>query len=290
MNIFDIIQTFSIAHSSVFGICDASPLDAVYLQKSTFVPFVSSDIQKRTDPSAILPGVQSIIVIGVGTSCNVPYQAQSEEKFAELSSLGTDKDYHIRVKALLRELVNELSRHITFKYKILVDSPTLDERAFARRAGIGFFGRNGLIICPQFGTRFNIGLLLTDIPLSKPTFPSESKCPPNCRLCIDACPNGAFRFDSPLDTVKCISYLTQKRDLTEEEKAMLSNQLYGCNICQDVCPFNTPREKIYINPHEWLAMDDTAFAEKYENTAMLWQGPEILRRNAQAVISNFRGL
>ena len=280
------IQTFAATHNCTFGICDASPLDATHLQKSEFVPFVSRDIKKRTCPSAVLPGAQSIIVIGVGMSPNVPMQnnVDNADNTAQLSSLGTNDDYHTKVKSLLHKLAEQLLQHTSFKYKILVDSSTLDERAFAMRAGIGFLGRNGLIISPQFGTRFNIGLLLTDIPLNTAMVPSavKSKCPINCRLCIDACPNGALQPDHPLDTARCISYLTQKRELTSQEETMLHNQLYGCDICQDVCPFNTPRAKTYINPWEWLIMSDAAFAEKYSHTAMLWQGAALLRRNAQA--------
>ena len=308
MDIFEIVQSFAKSRSCTFGICDASSLDTMHLKKSAFVPFVSRDIRKRTDPAVILPGVRSVIVVGVGWSGDLSVQniispcrsgnlppeyishqngrqvaAPTDYNGAQLSSLGTNDDYHIRVKSLLREMADELSQHISFKYKILVDSSTLDERAFALRAGIGFFGRNGLIISPQFGTQFNIGLLLTDIPPVTTSLPSKTECPPHCRLCIDACPNSALQPDSPLDAAKCISYLTQKRDLSDEETIMLHNQLYGCDICQDVCPFNTPRAKTLIDPQEWLTMSDAAFAEKYAHTAMLWQGMELLRRNAQAV-------
>jgi len=286
VDIYEIAQAFAATHNCMLGICDASPLDVAHLAKSTFVPFVSRDIKKRTDPSAILPGAQSIIVLGVGTSQNTSVQnhANNTENIAQLSSLGTNDDYHIKVKSSLGELKNELLQHTSFKYKILVDSPTLDERAFALRAGIGFFGRNGLIISPQFGTRFNIGLLLTDIPLNTAAVLSvpQTGCPPHCRLCIDACPNGALQPDHSLDTARCISYLTQKRERTTEEEAMLHNQLYGCDICQDICPFNAPCAKTYINPQAWLAMSDAAFAEMYSYTAMLWQGAALLRRNAKA--------
>ena len=162
----------------------------------------------------------------------------------------------------------------------------MDERAFAHRAGLGFYGRNGLIISPVFGSRFNIGLLLLDIPIATAaeTAPLSPRCPPTCRLCIDACPGGALRPGLPMDTKKCVSYLTQKRDWAGEEAA-LHGQLYGCDICQDVCPFNAPTQnKTYVNPWEWLEMDDEQFAQKYGHTAMLWQGAALLRRNAQAAI------
>jgi len=215
VDIFEIVQAFAATHGCIFGICDASPLDTARLEQSAFVPFVSRDIKKRTCPSVVLPGALSVIVLGVGASQGIPAQnnADNADNMAQLSSLGTNDDYHIKVKHLLRELADELLQHISFEYKILVDSPTLDERAFALRAGLGFYGRNKLIISSEFGTRFNIGLLLMDIPQDTTTHStSQAKCPPNCRLCINACPNGALQPGYPLDTAKCISYLTQKRN------------------------------------------------------------------------------
>jgi len=204
-----------------------------------------------------------------------------------LSSLGVNDDYHIRVKGLLRELVKESKTQGDFKYKILVDSPGLDERALAHRAGLGFFGRNGLIISQKFGSRFNIGCLLTDIKLPEdhPPVSPAFHCPPDCDLCIKACPTGALGSGNLL-AHRCISYLTQKDKLSPEEEKLLGNQLYGCDICQDICPFNAhmPKQAICVNPQEWLAMSDEDFQKDYGHTAMLWRGAEILRRNARIAL------
>jgi len=295
------LQAFAKTNNCVVGVCDASPLDNARLQKSEFVPFVSGNLRKRTDPSAILPDVQSIIVFGVGASQTHSPQKNTGEKLAQLSSLGANADYHVNVKVLINKFINEITQHTqNFKCKILIDSPNLDERAFAQRAGIGFFGRNGLIISPEYGTRFNIGLLLTNVwcqgnsysdtgrmaqRITKTIPLAPFQCPPNCNLCIAACPTNAIQLNKPLNTVRCISYLTQKKYLTADEELLLSqsNQLYGCDICQDVCPFNIPNKKNYIAPQQWLEMDDTAFSKYYRHTAMLWQGTDILRRNARLI-------
>jgi len=286
------IQDFAKCKGVTVGICDPSPLDPKYLQSSTFTPFVSTDINKRTNPAAILPSVKSIIVLGAGQEKSPQSLIDAESNTAELSTIGTTNDYHINIKTLLQELITIIDHHsaaVDNTYKILVDSPTLDERAFAKRAGIGFFGRNGLIVSPQFGTRFNIGLLLTNIEIpATPSTTKNKKCPPQCRHCINACPGNALTADKPLNVNKCVSYLTQKAELSPEEKKLLGNQLYGCDICQDVCPLNTPRKKTYVNPNEWLSLDDTTLKEKYAHTAMLWKGTSILRRNAQAVTDNVR--
>jgi len=283
LNVIEIINTFAYENDIITGVCDASPLDSEQLTNSPFVPFVSSDLQRRVDPSVTLPRVKSIIAVGVEQSIT----GSNKNGTAQLSSLGTDSDYHIRVKQTLHNLKQELTKHITFKSKILVDSSGLDERAFAYRAGIGFFGRNGLIISEKFGSRFNIGLILTDIPLEKTSPQTKKSCPPGCSLCIDACP-GAALGESTLNAKRCISYLTQKENLTKEEESLLSisNQLYGCDICQNICPLNTPRETYQINPKEWESMTDTDLKEKYSHTAMLWRGIEILRRNAHIITKN----
>jgi len=286
------IQDFAECKGVAVGICDPSPLDTRHLQGSNFTPFVSPDINKRTNPAAVLQNVKSIVVLGVGQEESYHSPVDSVDNPAELSTIGTTNDYHIRVKTLLQELIaviDDYSTTVDKTYKILVDSPTLDERAFAERAGIGFFGRSGLIISPQFGTRFNIGLLLTNIEIQTAATAAQAvKCPPQCRNCINACPGNALAVGNPLNVSKCVSYLTQKAELSPEEKTLLGNQLYGCDICQDVCPFNAPWEKTYVNPNEWLILDDATLKEKYAHTAMLWKGTSILRRNAQAVVDNRR--
>jgi len=223
-----------------------------------------------------------------------------------LSVLGVAGDYHIVVKTLLKKLVAELQLHTNFMYKILVDSPTLDERALAVRAGLGFIGLNGLVISREYGSRFNIGVLLTDLPLAQPSAASSSKegltypapcfekerperpavhthanaCPPNCQNCITACPSRALSKLGGLDAARCISYLTQKDNLTPEEAALMSGHLYGCDICQNVCPMNRPQPTLWANPQDWLSMSDAEFAKAYGHTAMLWRGVALLRRNA----------
>lgn len=206
---------------------------------------------------------------------------------AELSSLGRNADYHPIVKDALSNLAIAISSQIACNTKILVDSPLLDERALAHRANLGFFGRNGLIISPVFGTMFNIGILLTDIPLPQAHTQTKLKgCPPKCKTCIEACPTGALADCQPLNSSRCLSYLTQKRNLTVEDEAILANggQLYGCDICQISCPYNMPRTRNYVNLQEWVSKTDEDFMHDYGHTAMFWQGTDILRRNAQLLL------
>ena len=300
MKLTEVVSAFVETHNCIAGICSPLPLDKQWLE-GKFTPFVSQDIEKRTNPAKLLNNVKSIIVLGVPQNLEAwrenKIQAHSDNRkppieiehvnYAELSSLGIDNDYHIRVKELLKMLVSELntSTESPFKYKILVDSSSLDERMLAHRAGLGFFGRNGLIISEKFGSRFNIGLLLTEIPLcdNYVEIKYNSKCQPDCKICVSSCPTGALE---EYNAEHCISYLTQKEVLTYEEKQLLSNQLYGCDICQNVCPFNSPRSPVKIDPAEWLNMSDIEFMERYKHTAMLWRGIDILRRNASTIMQN----
>jgi len=287
----DFLHDFAAQNNAIIGACHAAPLEIGRLMASPFVPFVSRDINKRTNPSASLKDAQSIIVIGVPQPLRGAAECASPENTALLSSLGADEDYHVRVKGLLQKLAAELKIHYgDFRHKILVDSSGLDERALAHRAGLGFFGRNGLIISTQFGSRFNIGCMLTSIPIDVfglfvESDSSHKKCPSDCKLCIEFCPGNALETEH-LNPTRCVSYLTQKDELNQEESALIKNQLYGCDICQDICPFNAPRETVLINPETWLTMDDDAFKKQYENTAMLWRGTNIPRRNAKIVQAN----
>ena len=290
------------------GITDASPIDNLRLLASCFTPFVSGDMSKRVDPIKVFPHAKSIFVV-----C-VPCDATSI--YSNLSSLGVGEDYHKRVKDILKTLAAELEEvHGSFKYKILVDSPTLCERSLAVRAGLGYFGKNGLVISPEFDSRFNIGVMLTDISFdagcnvlnswretnphanalrarrSRVSFPpfcvsiptcqvgQIKACPLDCDLCIKACPNGALCEGKPLDAGLCIAYLTQKENLSENEEKLLHGQLYGCDICQNVCPKNVKHKTSFVNPKEILVLSDSEIRDKFGHTAMNWK-TKLLKRNA----------
>jgi epoxyqueuosine reductase len=255
--IADYIIAYAKNHNGISGVCHADPLP------DREAPFISTNREKRTNPHALLPGVKSIIVLGLG---------HHAPKYKNLSTLATNPDYHKRITHILRELSESMPPH---RYRILVDSPYLDERALAVRAGLGFIGKHGLVITPDFGSYFNIGCILTDKAISHTTVKSCNKCPNECRLCLEACP-------VKLNIKKCASYLTQKKEnLSQKEREWIGNQLYGCDICQTVCPYNKAKPpQDTFPPEEWLTADDTALASAYAHTAMWWRGPEIMRRNA----------
>ena len=256
----------------LIGVCDAMPLDSI-----GNAPFVSKDIQKRINPQAIMQNAKSIIVVAV------PYQKNiidTQSGAGVVSSLAVNNDYHKIVKNVLYNIAIEQDIK---NYKILVDSPYLDEKAFAQMAGIGYYGRNGLIITEKYGTKCNLGLLITDKYIM-PATQNINHCPIYCRLCINACPTSAIS-DNGFNYKICISYLTQKAELTPKEEKLINNNLYGCDICQNACPKNKS-EIYYADPEKWFILSDSEWQELYGHTAILWQGSKILKRNAKVVINN----
>ena len=281
MNILhDIIAAFASREECIIGVCDATPLQPTTKQ---FTPFVSNDMSKRLNPSAILADAKSIIVLGVpakiGSFPSPPHGA------GILSQLCVAEDYHRVIRKLLKKLATELQCHTN--YKIQVDSPNLDERQLAVRAGLGYIGRNGLVISPEYGTRFNIGLLLTNITMDAHKAPTiTDSCPNNCNKCIASCPSGALSASGDYDVTRCISYLTQKSEITPEEAKLMGHHLYGCDVCQNACPKNKKQPTPWATPEDWLVMSEGDFTKTYGHTAALWQGTALLRRNAQIVMAN----
>jgi len=281
----DILDIFMTQENCITGICDALPLPS---PPEGFTPFVSQNRLKRTHPSLSLPGAKSIMVFCVKNEA-VHFPPMPEDA-GILSVLAATKDYHESLKALIKKFVGLLQSYgyPSVAYKILVDSSTLDERALAVKAKLGYIGKNGLLITPEYGSRHNIGILLTDIPMRISALPDEkispSACPETCNKCVEACPSGALTGGYAVEN--CISYLTQKEDLAPEEESKLGRHLYGCDVCQDICPKNQPAQTAWAMPEDWLAMSDEDLASTYVHTAMSWCSPERLKRNARAVIAN----
>ena len=310
MNLQEWLNNFTAKHNLIYGFTNSEPLDLPEKNHCN-TPYVSNDIRKRTDPAAELPSVKTIIVVGMPYALDFPNKEVSRNDEGKLSVLARGPDYHKSLKSVLKTLIEELSSQISFQYKILVDSGTLDERALAVRAGLGFFGRHGMVISRKFGSRFYIGCLLTDIPYTFSIKPRpKSGCPPICSRCVGACPTKALSLHNVneaisdeytphacgyglFDVSKCISHLTQSKALDAEDMALMGVHLYGCDLCQAACPFNkttlpnlcdnTPAPT--ISPEDWLE-EGAVLYEKYGRTTMLWKGGDILRRNALVVMAN----
>jgi epoxyqueuosine reductase len=200
--------------------------------------------------------------------------------------------------AELREKLDELGRRLGGSYRVLVDANQHVDREGAARAGVGFYGKNTLLITRRFGSWVVLGTLVTDLEI-EPSAPLDLDCG-SCRLCIDACPTDALDEPGTLDATRCLSYWTQSSDeIPEEFRAPLEDRVYGCDICQDVCPWNRGIEKRRVGEPahgepvvslvEWLTADDEALRERYDRLYVPRNDPRHLRRNAIVAVGNTGG-
>jgi epoxyqueuosine reductase len=253
---------------------------------------------KRRDSRLPVPGTVSAIVVALDYGGAAPP--------GPIARYARGDDYHelmtARLDQLHRWLEVELGRGITAKP--YVDTGPILERDLARRAGLGWFGKNTNLINPRIGSFFFIGALLVDLDLA-PDAPFEAERCGTCTRCLDACPTDAFVQPLLLDATRCISYLTieLKGAIPEDLREKIGNHLYGCDICQDVCPYNIKFAQELREPAfapraviaEWgaqslardiLAMDDDAFRTAFRNSPMKRAKRRGLARNAAVVLGN----
>jgi len=206
-------------------------------------------------------------------------------------------DYHVVIGARLERLAAAICEIAPgSRARGYVDAGPVPERELAQRAGLGWIGKNMMLINPEIGSFTFIGVVLTDAALA-PDLPFEADRCGTCRACLDACPTDAFVAPHVLDARRCISYLTieLRGDFTAAQRTMVGDWLYGCDVCQDVCPWNVkfarpttdrdfaPRAAPAPNVDE---LDEAEFDRRYAGTAFQRPGFEGMRRNAAAVAAN----
>jgi epoxyqueuosine reductase len=185
-------------------------------------------------------------------------------------------------------------------YRVFVDANQHVDREAAARAGVGFYGKNTMLITRRFGSWVVLGTLVTDVEL-EPTPPLRLDCG-SCTLCIEACPTGALDEPGVLDATRCLSYWTQSSEpFPEPYREALGDQVYGCDICQDVCPWNRgierrrageqvpPEAEPYVSLVDWLEADDEELRRRYDRLFVPRNDPRYLRRNALIVLGNMGG-
>jgi epoxyqueuosine reductase len=199
--------------------------------------------------------------------------------------------------AELRTRLDELGRRLGGRYRVLVDSNDHVDREGAVRAGVGFYGKNTMVITRNYGSWVVLGTLVTEVEI-EPTPPLELDCG-SCRACIDACPTGALDEPGELDATKCLSYWTQAPEsIPEEFRTELRASVYGCDICQDVCPWNRGIEKRRRSAHppdaatptvslrDWLTRDDRELVREFDRLYVPRKQARWLRRNALVAAGN----
>ena len=229
----------------------------------------------------------SAIVFGV--SYQVPKIIDKDKAY--FSSFSWGEDYHIFLKNKLKSIKQLL---VGYDNKIFVDNNILDERYFAYLSGIGFYGRNGMIINEKIGSCFFIGIILTTCNFDYDV-PVINKCL-NCNLCIDSCSTKSIMSNGLINGNTCLSYLTQKKNINDFEKKYFNNCIYGCDICNMVCPYNKNiknksknflfNEKFILDLENFNGFTEKEYNDKYINTSCFWRGKSVLERNIMIAKEN----
>ncbi len=271
--------------------------------------FEEVDIKKRISPKQILETGESIIVIGVNYYLNIQdkIDCKKNKPKGKLSKSSIGKDYHILLKHKMELLVDEIKKlEINFDYFIGVDTTPLLDRYLAKQAGVGWYGKNSNIINEKHGSFIFLGYVITSLEIKEDSS-IEDKCG-DCNRCIRSCPVGAIKTNYELNATRCISYLTQTKDEIEYDlREKMGIQLYGCDICQLVCPKNQDiiensktisYEKTdsiksdnlmeYVDIEELFSMSNREFKEKYGDIAFSWRGKNVIKRNGIIALGNLK--
>ena len=243
-------------------------------------------------PEALLPGARTVMSAALCYYAPAREPGPGEGRLARYTWADRYED--------LRGKLDELGRRLGGEYRVLVDANQHVDREAAARSGVGFYGKNTMLITKRHGSWVVLGTLVTDVAL-EPTAPLGLDCG-SCTLCIDACPTGALDEPGTLDATKCLSYWTQApAPIPEDYRVELGDQVYGCDICQDVCPWNRGIEKRRAGepipsegqPHvslvEWLEADSADLTRRYDRLYVPKNDARYLRRNALVALGNRGG-
>ena len=226
--------------------------------------YLGRGLEKRIDPSLLFQGTRSVIVTGLNYYIN---KKQGENGIPIISRYAYGADYHDVIINKLDHILNFIrSYEVQVSGKAFVDSAPILEKAWAREAGLGWPGRHSVMINREIGSFFFIGVLLVDIELEYDKPFSGDHCG-NCRLCIESCPPKAINENRTIDARKCIAYLTieSKVVVPEDLASKLEGRVFGCDKCQEVCPWNT-RAKPHKTPEFELSVEvDMMTAEDWKN-------------------------
>lgn len=250
------------------------------LKKRGPVSFCEKDFEKRINPFLIMENAKSIIV------CLFSYNTNEKSNISEYA---VGEDYHLVIKKRLLPVLQILSDNL-YRAEIFADNGPLCDRYLAYLAGLGFFGKNTMLINPEYGSKVFIGYILTDCEL-EPDKPMNNSICMNCMKCVNTCPSHAIGKDFEFNENVCVSFLTQKKGaLSDKEERFIksSKYIWGCDICTDVCPYNYSLPITNIQeflpsapyPDENLKnLSNKEFNKLYSNKAYSWRGKNILIRN-----------
>jgi epoxyqueuosine reductase len=291
------------------GVTDAAPLGSHAHYESWVARGLGAAIRylaredavwKRTDVRRVMPETQSVICVAM------PYLTREEWDEAnggKVARYARGRDYHDFMTARLRELGTYLEELAPCRTRTYVDTGPILERDLAQRAGLGWIGKNTLLMSRQFGSYVMLGEILCSLPLP-PDAPHVAQYCGSCTRCLDACPTNAFTRAGELDANKCISYHTieSKTHLPPSLREQFGDWFFGCDICQEVCPWNAKSAVYSEEPELWsrsglgngappsllemVMMPPDAFAKAWKNSPLKRSKRRGLKRNALNVLRN----
>ena len=259
-------------------------------------------LKRRADPFEILPESQSIVVLGFRYSPPAETQDNaSMETSGRIAAYARGKDYHLVLPGLMDELVKKIETRLghAFPYRYYTDTGPILERDLAQRAGLGWIGKNTCLIHPQHGSYMLLAEILLGIELEiDPPFKTDH-CG-TCTRCIQACPTGCILPNRTLDANRCISYLTieHKGNIPSEFTQFIGSHVFGCDICQQVCPWNIKAAKkedlngndepddLVVDLMDELKLDRKGFNQKYKDTALMRTRRSRYIRNVLIALEN----
>jgi epoxyqueuosine reductase len=252
--------------------------------------YMANHLEKRLDPRLLVDNARSVISVLLNY---FPAQKQTDNEAPVLSKYAFGTDYHLVMKDKLAELLLFIQAEIApCEGRCFVDSAPVLDRAWAAQAGLGWIGKNTNLISTEHGSFFFIGELIVDLELPADQKVVRNHCG-NCTRCIDACPTKALIAPFVLDARRCISYQTieNRGEIDATLKGKFENRVFGCDICQDVCPWNLKSEAnqepafiadqklLNLSKDEWNNMDKATFNELFPNSAVKRARYEGLKRN-----------
>jgi len=252
--------------------------------------YMENHFEKRVDPRKLVAGAKSVISVLYNY---YPKEQQKKDTY-QISKYAYGIDYHYVLKEKLHRLYDFINNEIhETNGRAFVDSAPVMDKVWAARSGLGWIGKNTNLISKELGSFVFIGELILDLELNDSNLPIKDYCG-NCTKCIEACPTGALK-PYQLDARKCISYLTieKKGELPPEFKGKWNDWIFGCDICQDVCPWNSkarphnnPQFKLtekfqYLKKEDWEKLDKTRFKKIFKNSPVQRTRFEGLKRNLE---------
>jgi epoxyqueuosine reductase len=260
--------------------------------------YMENHFDLRTDPSKLVPGAKSVI-----TLLKNYYPAENHISNVKISKYAYGEDYHSVIKSDLKNFISVLKQHIgDFNGRGFVDSAPVLERTWANKSGLGWIGKNGNLINKSAGSFFFIATLIIDVELEYDVPYTQDFCG-TCTRCIDACPTDAIIDNKTVDGSKCISYFTiELKDMLipDEMKGKFDNWMFGCDVCQDVCPWNrfaTPHnekrfspisEVLNLSSSQWEELTEESFKTIFAKSPLKRSKFQGIKRNLQFIKSNAR--